>query len=138
MMLLCCAIVSFRLAISCTTSSSLALPPSRSSEMESRLVGKGSSSWSASCCVLEGASACGCDAVALVLGCLSWAAVVRVFSACCVSSTFALSFLARALGAAGSGVDRIRLGVEVAIGGLARCPEGRMGHLTARTRQLGC
>ncbi|KAF1954312.1 hypothetical protein CC80DRAFT_506347 [Byssothecium circinans] len=106
-----------RLAISWITSSSLALPPPRSGEMDSRWVGKGGSSSSIHCCVLEGASACGCDAVALVLACLSWPAVVCVLNAFCVSSTFALGFLVRTLGGAAGGVDGVRIGVEVAIGG---------------------
>jgi len=40
---------------------------------------------------------------------------VRVLSDCCASSTFALGFLVRALGAAGGGVDGMRSGVEVAL-----------------------
>lgn len=134
MMLLCCAIVSLRLAMSCTTSSNLVLALPRVGEMDSRSVGKGGSSSSVNCYALNDASACsGCDAVPLVLVCLSCGAVVCVLSACCFSSTFALGFLVRALGAASGGVDGVRLGVEVAIGGPARCPEGRRGRLAAGT-----
>ncbi|KAH7111275.1 hypothetical protein B0J11DRAFT_193438 [Dendryphion nanum] len=111
MMLICCAIVSLRLAMSCTTSSSLALPPPRSKEMESHLVGKGGNSLSASCCAPEGALTCGYDAAALVLACLSWVAVICVLSDCHVSSNFALGFLVCTLGATG-GVDGVRFGVE--------------------------
>ena len=42
--------------------------------------------------------------------------MVRVPSDCCASSTFALGFLVRALGAADGGVDEMRSGVEVASG----------------------
>ena len=57
----------------------------------------------------------------------------RVLSDCWASSTFALGFLVRPLGAGGTrgGVVNLRSGVDVAIGAPARCLAGRRGYRAA-------
>ncbi|KAF2194613.1 hypothetical protein K469DRAFT_130646 [Zopfia rhizophila CBS 207.26] len=83
MMPLCCVIVSFRLAMSSTSSPSQVLTPSRSGERDAHPVGNGGSS----SCVDGGAfvrpSSCdSCKCTAPFLVCTVRGAVVRVRSDC--------------------------------------------------------
>ena len=100
MMPFCCAIVSFRLAISTASSPIPAYPPSVAplGVSEMRLSGNGGSSW---CvvrrCVLASSSFSGsCDAVAPLPACSSRAAAaVLVVGSCWASSAFAVCVLVR-------------------------------------------
>ena len=87
-MLLCCSIVSFRLAISSTTSPGPVLPPTRSSETDSRAVGNGGSSFCCACGAVDGGSFCvGCGVVVPALIRVVCSAVICVSSNSWASST---------------------------------------------------
>jgi len=69
--------------------------------------------------------------------CVDRGAIVRVFSDCWASSTFALGFLVRPLseaaGATRGGVANTRSGVDAAIGAPGFRSVGRRGRLAAET-----
>ncbi|KAF2178941.1 hypothetical protein K469DRAFT_695082 [Zopfia rhizophila CBS 207.26] len=149
MILLCCVIVSFRLAISSATFPSPVLSPARLGVKDTRAVGNGGSPFCDSCNALyAGSFGANCDAVgggsfyanrdpvAPGLFCADRSAAIRVLSDCRATSTSTLGFLmgpfSGAAGGARGGVD-MRSGVEAAIGAPALCWAGRRGHLAART-----
>jgi hypothetical protein len=115
MTLLYCVIISSRPVTSLAIPPRLVLLPSRSGE--TLAVGNGGNPF-----------------------CVDRGAIVRVFSDCWASSTFALGFLVRPFGGAAGGtrggVADTRLGVEAAIGALRSV--GRRGRLAAGGLQQGC
>ena len=121
MMLLCCAMVSFRLLISRLNSSRLLVLPAHSGEID-RAVGNGGNSFCVPCGAVRAAI---WFTVVCCSSCADRSVLFRVLSDCWASSTFALGFLARPLGAGGTrgGVVEPRSGVDVA-GAMFGGPQG--------------